>query len=62
MENTQPFKTGLKLRNSLTGNLVANVVMQEEFIPISGNQVRWYTCGPTVYSHSHLGHARYLRS
>ena len=51
MENTQPFKTGLRLRNSLTGNL-------EEFVPIFGNQVRWYTCGPTVYSHSHLGHAR----
>lgn len=27
---------------------------------MSGNQqkITWYTCGPTVYNHSHLGHAR----
>ncbi|KAJ3275281.1 hypothetical protein HDV01_001008 [Terramyces sp. JEL0728] len=31
---------------------------KEEFIPETGNQVGWYSCGPTVYNNSHLGHAR----
>ena len=22
------------------------------------NNIYWYTCGPTVYDHSHIGHAR----
>lgn len=30
----------------------------DEFIPAEGKLVRWYTCGPTVYDSSHLGHAR----
>lgn len=25
---------------------------------MDGMNVRWYTCGPTVYSNSHMGHAR----
>lgn len=29
-----------------------------EFIPKEGNQIKWYICGPTVYSDSHLGHAK----
>ena len=29
-----------------------------EFIPQNGKKVNWYICGPTVYSHSHLGHAK----
>ncbi len=31
---------------------------KEEFVPISGNKVGAYVCGPTVYDYSHLGHAR----
>lgn len=31
---------------------------QEEFIPLSGRRVLWYSCGPTVYDASHMGHAR----
>lgn len=27
-------------------------------MPIEGKKVKLYNCGPTVYSHSHLGHAR----
>lgn len=27
------------------------------FVPEEG-KVSWYACGPTVYDHSHLGHAR----
>ncbi len=26
---------------------------------MDGKNVKWYTCGPTVYSNSHMGHARY---
>lgn len=25
---------------------------------MDGKNVSWYTCGPTVYSNSHMGHAR----
>lgn len=31
---------------------------KEEFVPIDGNKVSLYACGPTVYDSSHLGHAR----
>lgn len=41
----------LRLFNTLTGR-------EEEFVPIEGNQVRMYVCGPTVYDDAHLGHAR----
>ncbi len=37
--------------NTLTGQ-------KEPFVPISGNKVKMYACGPTVYDMSHLGHAR----
>jgi cysteinyl-tRNA synthetase len=43
--------TGLKVANSLTGDKV-------DFIPKEGRKVTWYTCGPTVYDYSHMGHAR----
>ncbi|XP_055855572.1 cysteine--tRNA ligase, cytoplasmic [Episyrphus balteatus] len=44
-------RSKLKLFNSLTRQ-------KEEFIPLDGNNVRWYSCGPTVYDASHMGHAR----
>nr|MDO8082213.1 cysteine--tRNA ligase [Candidatus Freyarchaeota archaeon] len=31
---------------------------KEEFVPINGNKVGMYVCGPTVYDYSHIGHAR----
>lgn len=31
---------------------------KEEFIPINGNNVGMYVCGPTVYGLPHLGHAK----
>ena len=46
------FRTGLRLRNSLKGREM------EEFVPLNGKRVDWYSCGPTVYSDSHLGHAK----
>lgn len=41
----------LKLYNSLTRQ-------KEVFVPQSGRRVLWYSCGPTVYDSSHMGHAR----
>ncbi|KAF3833071.1 hypothetical protein F7725_026736 [Dissostichus mawsoni] len=41
----------LTLYNSLTR-------AKEPFVPQCGNKVTWYSCGPTVYDASHMGHAR----
>ncbi len=41
----------LKLYNTLTRD-------KSEFKPLEGNQVRIYTCGPTVYSYAHIGNFR----
>lgn len=41
----------IQIHNTLSGK-------KEEFIPINGNRVLMYACGPTVYDMSHLGHAR----
>jgi cysteinyl-tRNA synthetase len=30
---------------------------KEEFVPLEGNQVRMYVCGPNVYGPCHVGHA-----
>jgi len=42
---------GLKLYNSLTRR-------KEEFKPLKRGRVGIYVCGPTVYGHAHLGHAK----
>mmetsp|Transcript_89998 Transcript_89998/g.162344 ORF Transcript_89998/g.162344 Transcript_89998/m.162344 type:complete len:865 (+) Transcript_89998:75-2669(+) len=41
----------LTVANSLTGE-------KEPFRPLNDKKVIWYTCGPTVYDVSHMGHAR----
>jgi cysteinyl-tRNA synthetase len=41
----------LKLYNTLSRT-------KEEFKPINPGKVGFYTCGPTVYDHCHIGHAR----
>ncbi|CAK9804730.1 Cysteine--tRNA ligase, cytoplasmic [Anthophora plagiata] len=41
----------LRLYNSFTRN-------KEVFVPQFGNHILWYSCGPTVYDASHMGHAR----
>lgn len=41
----------LNLFNTLTHSKVA-------FKPIESGKIKWYSCGPTVYNSSHMGHAR----
>ncbi|GAB4375776.1 MAG: cysteine--tRNA ligase [Calditrichia bacterium] len=41
----------LKLYNSLTRQ-------KEKFEPLHPNKVHMYVCGPTVYGHPHMGHAK----
>jgi cysteinyl-tRNA synthetase len=41
----------LKIYNTLTRN-------KEEFRPLHEGMVGMYVCGPTVYDHAHLGHAK----
>ena len=41
----------MKIFNTYTGR-------KEDFVPIDPENVRVYTCGPTVYAYSHLGNMR----
>jgi cysteinyl-tRNA synthetase len=41
----------VKLYNSISNQI-------EEFSPLRDNEVRMYSCGPTVYSHAHIGNMR----
>ena len=41
----------LKLYNTLTKQ-------KSDFVPLNGNEVRIYSCGPTVYSYAHIGNFR----
>ncbi|KAG8517020.1 Cysteine--tRNA ligase, mitochondrial, partial [Galemys pyrenaicus] len=46
--------TGVKVYNSLTRR-------KDPLIVGSADAASWYSCGPTVYDHAHLGHASYVR-
>lgn len=41
----------IKIYNTLTHK-------EEEFIPIDENEIKIYSCGPTVYSYAHIGNFR----
>ena len=41
----------MKVYNSLTRRA-------EELVPLAGNEIRLYTCGPTVYNFAHIGNFR----
>ena len=41
----------MKIYNTLTRK-------KEEFVPIDKNEIKMYSCGPTVYDYFHLGNAR----
>ena len=32
--------------------------IEEEFVPYNDNEVKMYTCGPTVYHYAHIGNLR----
>jgi len=52
IDTSDPIASGhLLMRNTLTGQ-------KDPFVPMKDRHVRWYTCGPTVYDSSHVGHAR----
>lgn len=52
IDSSTPVASGqLLMLNSLTGR-------KEPFVPMNARHVLWYTCGPTVYDSSHVGHAR----
>ncbi|MCA9947380.1 MAG: class I tRNA ligase family protein, partial [Anaerolineales bacterium] len=39
---------------------IYNVLNREkqEFVPLQDGRINIYVCGPTVYDHSHIGHAK----
>lgn len=41
----------IKIYNTLTKT-------KQKLVPIKGNKINFFVCGPTVYNYSHLGHAR----
>lgn len=41
----------LQVHNTLTKQ-------KDDFIPINGNKVNFFVCGPTVYDYPHLGHGK----
>src|SRR5437588_6775135 len=45
------MRTMLRLQNTLTGR-------QEEFTPLHEGEVRFYSCGPTVWDYGHIGNFR----
>ena len=47
----QGHNSGIRVMNSLTNEL-------EWLILRDPSKITWYMCGPTVYDHAHLGHAR----
>ena len=51
MSATNTSNVELKIFNSLTRS-------KEVFTSLNGKKVTWYSCGPTVYDASHMGHAR----
>ncbi|KAK7893568.1 hypothetical protein WMY93_022720 [Mugilogobius chulae] len=44
------YDTGIKVFNSLTKQKEPLILAKEKI-------ATWYSCGPTVYDHAHLGHA-----
>ena len=41
----------MRIYNTLTRNV-------DEFVPLEGNKVKIYACGPTVYNFIHIGNGR----
>jgi cysteinyl-tRNA synthetase len=41
----------IQIQDTLTGE-------RRELVPLEPGKIRFYACGPTVYDHAHVGHAR----
>ncbi|KAK5630999.1 hypothetical protein RRF57_006714 [Xylaria bambusicola] len=61
------YSTRLPLRRGIATRLAMDSITVHDslrpgqpvpFTPIEKGKISWYACGPTVYDHSHLGHAR----
>ncbi|KAF2077860.1 hypothetical protein CYY_000822 [Polysphondylium violaceum] len=46
------FNTGIMVKNSLIKHKKVPLITENK------KNITWYTCGPTVYSNTHIGHAR----
>jgi hypothetical protein len=44
--------------NAAMEQLKAQAGLPVPFVPKEEGKVSWYACGPTMYGHSHLGHAK----
>ena len=51
LEQSERMLDKMKIYNTLTRK-------KEEFVPIDKNEVKMYSCGPTVYDFFHIGNAR----
>jgi len=46
------YNTGIIVKNSLSNHKKVPLITENK------KNITWYTCGPTVYSNTHIGHAR----
>jgi cysteinyl-tRNA synthetase len=51
------FSSLLPLGSNAMTSLYDSITQAPRLLP-SGRPLTWYTCGPTVYDHAHIGHAR----
>ncbi|EGC32916.1 hypothetical protein DICPUDRAFT_155084 [Dictyostelium purpureum] len=51
------YDTGIQVKNSLANHQKVPLLISNSNIK-NQRPISWYTCGPTVYSSSHIGHAR----
>ncbi len=54
------FYRQIKAFSTTTTNCMIFDSLEEQKIPLNPTPeaMNWYSCGPTVYNHSHVGHAR----
>ena len=57
-EQSQPIPVGSELSNSTTTTGTTTTAATTGSSKPSKKGLAWYTCGPTTYAPSHLGHAR----
>jgi hypothetical protein len=58
VSSTRSFATNKRTMDQLKVHNSLKPGAPVPFVPKEEGKVSWYVCGPTVYDHSHLGHAR----